>query len=82
MNAGGRPPLLAYRALLALAARLMAHRDFGGGLLDTPPGNARAGWLLSTPFGLAVRLQRGLLIGWAIGLSLWAALRRGHPHCP
>ena len=60
--------------LLVLAARLMAHRDFGGGVLDTRPGPARAGWSLSTPFGLTARLQRGLLIGWAIGLFLLGML--------
>ena len=60
--------------LLALAARLVAHRDFGGGLLETRPGPARAGWSLGTPLGLAARLQRGLLIGWATGLSLLGML--------
>jgi ABC-2 type transport system permease protein len=60
--------------LLGLAARLMAHRDFGGGLLTTRPGPARAGWSLGTPFGLAARLQRGLLLGWGIGLFLLGML--------
>lgn len=60
--------------LLALTARLMAHRDFGGGLLDSRPGPLRASRLLGTPFGLAARLQRGLLIGWAIGLFLLGVL--------
>lgn len=60
--------------LLALAARLMAHRDFGGGLLQARPGPTRAGWQLSTPFGVATRLQRGLLIGWAAGLFLLGLL--------
>ncbi|QVT79908.1 hypothetical protein ENKNEFLB_02298 [Nocardioides aquaticus] len=66
--------LAATALLLALAARLVAHRDFGGGLLDTRPGPERAGRLLGTPFGLAVRLQRGLLIGWATGLLLLGVL--------
>ena len=61
-------------ALLAVAARLMAHRDFGGGLLATRPGPARAGWQLRTSFGLATRLQRGLLLGWAVGLFLLGML--------
>ena len=55
--------------LLALAAWLTAHRDFGGGLLQTRPGRPRASRFLGTPFGLALRLQRGLLIGWAVGLT-------------
>ena len=61
-------------ALLGLAAWLMGRRDFGGGLLHTRPGPARASWLLDTPFGLVARLQRGLLTGWAIGLTLLGLL--------
>jgi ABC-2 type transport system permease protein len=60
--------------LLGLAAWLTAHRDFGGGLLAARPGRARAGWLLHTPFGVATRIQRGLLIGWATGLTLLGLL--------
>jgi ABC-2 type transport system permease protein len=63
-------PLLALTAaLLALAGWLTAHRDFGGGALQPRPGQPRASRLLGTPVGLALRLQRGLLIGWAIGLT-------------
>ena len=63
-------PLLALTAaLLGLAALLTAHRDFAGGLLQTRPGRPRASRFLGTPVGLALRLQRGLLIGWAIGLT-------------
>jgi len=53
---------------------LTARRDFGGGLLDTRPGHERAGRLLHTPFGLVARVQRGLVIGWAIGLVLLGLL--------
>ena len=56
-------------ALLGLAAWLTAHRDFGGGVLQSRPGRPRASRFLGTPVGLALRLQRGLLIGWAIGLT-------------
>jgi ABC-2 type transport system permease protein len=56
-------------ALLGLAAWLTAHRDFAGGLLQTRPGHQDASRFLGTPIGLALRLQRGLLIGWAIGLT-------------
>jgi len=63
-------PLLALTAaLLGLAAWLTAHRDFGGGLLQTRPGRPRGSRFLGTPVGLALRLQRGLLIGWGIGLT-------------
>jgi ABC-2 type transport system permease protein len=60
--------------LLALAGWLTAHRDFAGGLLDTRPGRTHAGRFLATPFGLALRLQRGLLIGWGVGLTLLGLL--------
>jgi ABC-2 type transport system permease protein len=56
-------------ALLGVAAWLTVHRDFGGGLLQARPGHPRAARFLGTPVGLAVRQQRGLFIGWAIGLS-------------
>lgn len=63
-------PLVALTAaLLRLAGWLTAHRDFGGGPLQTRPGQPRASRFLGTPVGLALRLQRGLLIGWAIGLT-------------
>lgn len=56
-------------ALLALAAWLTIHRDFGGGVLQARPGRARSSALLGTPLGLTFRLQRSLLTGWAIGLT-------------
>jgi ABC-2 type transport system permease protein len=63
------PLLLLTASLLGLAAWLTAQRDFGGGVLHTRPGRAGASRFLGTPVGLALRLQRGLLIGWAIGLT-------------
>lgn len=60
--------------LLALAAYLTAHRDFGGGLLQPRRGQPRASRALSTSFGLALRQQRGMLIGWAIGLFVLAMI--------
>ena len=56
-------------ALLGLAASLTARRDFAGGLLQSRPGRPRGSRFLGTPVGLALRLQRGLLIGWATGLA-------------
>jgi ABC-2 type transport system permease protein len=54
--------------LLVVAARLVAARDLGRGLLRERRGHARAGaGLLSHP-GLVWRLQRGLVLGWAVGL--------------
>lgn len=59
--------------LVAIAVALLDRRDFGAGLLPSRPGPASASWALSTPLGLAWRLQRGALIGWAIGLLLLGA---------
>jgi ABC-2 type transport system permease protein len=68
-------PLVAVTvALLGLAALLTAHRDFGGGVLQPRPGRPHATRSLGTPLGLTLRLQRGLLIGWAIGLTALGAL--------
>src|SRR5690625_2610853 len=54
--------------LFAVAAGLSRRRDVGAGLLGTRPGPARAGALLGGSFGLAWRLNRGLLIGWEVGM--------------
>ncbi|HET8641826.1 MAG TPA: ABC transporter permease, partial [Pseudonocardiaceae bacterium] len=51
-----------------LAALLAARRDFGLGLLPQRPGHAGAGRALRSPLGLALRLQRGALLGWAVGM--------------
>jgi ABC-2 type transport system permease protein len=61
-------------ALLALAAWLTAHRDFGSGVLPARPGPPRATRMLGTPLGLVLRLQRGLLLGWAVGVTALAVL--------
>lgn len=66
--------LLAATACCALAAGLTTRRDAGAGLLATRPGPARAGTHLGSPAGLALRTQRGLIIGWAIGICALAAV--------
>ncbi|WP_232847838.1 ABC transporter permease [Occultella kanbiaonis] len=56
--------------LLAVSVRLARHRDLGAGLRPERGGRAVASrGLLSGP-GLALRLLRGTIIGWAIGLVL------------
>ncbi len=52
------------------AIALRAHRDEGAGILAQRPGPATAHRRLLSPLGLAVRLQRGVLIGWSAGLFL------------
>jgi ABC-2 type transport system permease protein len=60
-----------FTALLLVAAfALLARRDDGAGLIAPGPGPPHAGPGLARPFGLALRLQRGALIGWAVGLFL------------
>jgi polyether ionophore transport system permease protein len=57
-------------ALVALAYRLLARRDHGAGLLPERPGPRTAAPALGSPLGLALRLQRGTLIAWSLGLGL------------
>ena len=57
-------------ALVAVAFVLLGIRDLGGGLVPPRPGPADASRALTTPVGLAVRLQRAALIGWVAGLVL------------
>jgi ABC-2 type transport system permease protein len=61
-------------ALLAIALRLLDHRDLGAGLLSGRPGAPAAGRLLASPLGLAVRLQRAALLGWAVSLVVLGAV--------
>jgi ABC-2 type transport system permease protein len=62
--------VLATAGLVAGAVALRAHRDEGAGILAQRPGPATAHRRLLSPLGLAVRLQRGVLIGWSAGLFL------------
>lgn len=66
-------PLGVTALLVMVAVALLDRRDFGAGLMPSRPGRATASPALGTPVGLAWRLQRGALIGWAIGLFLLAA---------
>ncbi|WP_250028886.1 ABC transporter permease [Paractinoplanes maris] len=53
-----------------LAAVLLTRRDFGAGLLPARLGPSSAAAGLRSPFALAWRLHRGLLLGWTIGFAL------------
>jgi ABC-2 type transport system permease protein len=66
--------LLLGGALLALAARLEARRDFGAGLLPERGGHASAPPRYATPLGLGLRLQRGPILGWVATIVLSALL--------
>lgn len=60
--------LVAASALAGVAFALRARRDEGAGLIASRPGPATARGRLTTPLGLALRLQRGALLGWTAGL--------------
>ncbi|WP_324275002.1 hypothetical protein [Blastococcus brunescens] len=58
-------------AVLVVAGfALLDRRDLGSGLTQPRPGRAVARRALLSPLGLAVRLHRGALIAWTVGLAL------------
>lgn len=59
--------------LMFIARSLLARRDLGEGLVAERAGPPHASPRLSGPIGLAARLQRGSIIGWAVGLFLTGA---------
>lgn len=65
-------PLLLLAALtgatIFCAYLLQGRRDLGASLFPARRGAAQAHPWLSTPFGLSVRLQRGGLLGWGLGI--------------
>jgi polyether ionophore transport system permease protein len=54
--------------LVAAATALAVRRDLGAGLVAARPGPSAAAPSLGSPLGLAFRLQRGSLLGWAGGV--------------
>jgi ABC-2 type transport system permease protein len=62
---------LALAVLLVLATVVLeSRRDLGAGIVPARPGRAEARASLSGVLGLSWRLQRGAILGWAIGV--WA----------
>ncbi|MEV0081478.1 ABC transporter permease [Saccharopolyspora sp. NPDC050642] len=59
-------------ALSAIAYRLVDRRDLGAGLIPERTGPASAPRLRG-PISLSWRLNRGLLVKWAVGLAVFAA---------
>lgn len=71
-------PLAACALLgVAVAFALVSHRDMGAGLLAARRGPERAASSLLGPLGLAWRLQRGTLLGWAVGITVMGAAYGG-----
>jgi ABC-2 type transport system permease protein len=62
--------LVGAAAATSAAYALFARRDFGSGIVAARPGPASAGETLRNGAGLAWRLHRGALLGWAAGLLL------------
>lgn len=58
---------------VAAAFALSTKRDVGAGLRAARPGRAAASSALTSPLGLAIRLHRGSLIGWSLGMLLLGA---------
>ncbi|MQA08050.1 MAG: ABC transporter permease [Pseudonocardiaceae bacterium] len=59
--------------LVAVGFQLSTRRDVGAGLRQTRPGKAAASDRLTHPLGLALRLHRGLLIGFGVAMVLLGA---------
>lgn len=60
-------------ALLILGAVVLeGRRDHGAGLRATRPGPSGAASSLGSPLGLAWRLHRGTVLGWSVGLAIFA----------
>ncbi|WP_406104504.1 ABC transporter permease [Micromonospora globbae] len=55
---------------VAVAYALAERRDLGAGLVAPRRGPAHAAASLLSPAGLAWRLQRGALLGWAVGVGV------------
>jgi ABC-2 type transport system permease protein len=57
-------------ALAAVAVELAVRRDLGSGMLPQRVGRDRAPHWSTSPLGLAVRLQRGVVVGWTVGVGV------------
>lgn len=67
-------PVLVTVLLLALARALSIRRDLGAALRPARPGRQTATGVLGTSWGLAVRLNRAVVLGWIIGAAAFAAI--------
>lgn len=70
-------PALSFLGLVAVtgaaAVAIAARRDLGAGVLPQRVGRESALPGLATPLGVAWRLSRGSMAGWAIGSVVWCA---------
>lgn len=61
-------------ALTVTAQAVSARRDVGAGVFMTRPGPSSAAPSLAGPLGLAVRLQRGVALGWVLAFAVFGLL--------
>ncbi len=68
--------LLAGFAIATVAASyaITARRDLGSGMIAPRPGPTHGHRALLSPIGLAWRLQRGVIIGWAVAMVVIGAV--------
>lgn len=67
--------LLGLTVVLHLVAlSLEARRDLGAGMVAERSGPSGAPARYTSPLGLALRLQRGPIIGWSVAVVVWALL--------
>ena len=66
--------LLGSGMLVLVSVALSARRDLGHGFIQPRPGPERAAPWLASPSALAVRLQRGILLGWIVGVGAMALM--------
>ena len=59
---------------VTIAQAISSRRDVGAGVFTIRPGPATASPSLSGPLGLAIRLQRGTVIAWAVGFAIFGGL--------
>ncbi|MET9860348.1 anibiotic ABC transporter [Streptomyces smyrnaeus] len=69
--------LLCCALSVLLAVRLSVHRDVGTGMLPARRGAVRASSAMLKPIGLVWRLQRGLVLGWMVGIAVFGAVFGG-----
>ncbi|MEV8180989.1 ABC transporter permease [Specibacter sp. NPDC078692] len=76
VNRWGPLALLVVGAVLLcwIALKVEARRDLGSGVLPNRPGPPVSGRFLQTTFGLAIRLQRGTILGWLASVVVMALL--------
>lgn len=75
------PAVFSIIALL-VAYSLLLRRDVGSGIFPARAGSPRArpALLAASPIGLALRLQKGVFIGWLIGAVIMAGVMGGMVH--